>query len=144
MLKIRGISNAENLLACVNRFGHCLTVCVTGGWGRKRLENGKLLKLRNKPQKRAESQPSGARFVGWQFEIRTRLILQTGHCHRRSITQRITNHHVGAGYRTDHPAPKSRPTSLTHLPVLRFQKQILHLLPATRRAPLRYRPLPIR
>jgi hypothetical protein len=27
MLKIRGISNAENLLKCVNRFGHCLT-----GW----------------------------------------------------------------------------------------------------------------
>jgi len=26
MLKIRGISNAENLLTGVNRFGHCLTV----------------------------------------------------------------------------------------------------------------------
>jgi hypothetical protein len=25
MLKIRGISNAENLLMGVNRFGHCLT-----------------------------------------------------------------------------------------------------------------------
>jgi hypothetical protein len=25
MLKIRGISNAENLLTGVNRFGHCLT-----------------------------------------------------------------------------------------------------------------------
>ena len=25
MLKIRGISNAENLLSGVNRFGHCLT-----------------------------------------------------------------------------------------------------------------------
>ena len=26
MLKIRGISNAENLLMGVNRFGHCLTI----------------------------------------------------------------------------------------------------------------------
>ena len=26
MLKIRGISNAENLLTGVNRFGHCLTL----------------------------------------------------------------------------------------------------------------------
>jgi hypothetical protein len=29
MLKIRGISNAENLLMGVNRFGHCLTICIT-------------------------------------------------------------------------------------------------------------------
>jgi hypothetical protein len=28
MLKIRGISNAENLLMGVNRFGHCLTVFI--------------------------------------------------------------------------------------------------------------------
>jgi formyltetrahydrofolate hydrolase len=30
MLKIRGISNAENLLMGVNRFGHCLTLRITG------------------------------------------------------------------------------------------------------------------
>ena len=29
MLKIRGISNAENLLTDVNRFGHCLTIVYT-------------------------------------------------------------------------------------------------------------------
>ena len=43
MLKIRGISNAENLLTGVNRFGHCLTFsslvarslgnpCEASGW----------------------------------------------------------------------------------------------------------------
>ena len=31
--------------------------------GRTKLRNGKLLKLRNNPKKRTESQPSGARFV---------------------------------------------------------------------------------
>ena len=30
MLKIRGISNAENLLTGVNRFGHCLTSLEKG------------------------------------------------------------------------------------------------------------------
>jgi hypothetical protein len=30
MLKIRGISNAENLLTGVNRIGHCLTPPITG------------------------------------------------------------------------------------------------------------------
>jgi len=30
MLKIRGISNAENLLMGVNRFGHCLTPRLSG------------------------------------------------------------------------------------------------------------------
>ena len=29
MLKIRGISNAENLLTGVNRFGHCLTTSLS-------------------------------------------------------------------------------------------------------------------
>jgi hypothetical protein len=29
MLKIRGISNAENLLSGVNRFSHCLTTRMT-------------------------------------------------------------------------------------------------------------------
>ncbi len=32
MLKIRGISNTENFLMGVNRFGHCLTVSVSGRW----------------------------------------------------------------------------------------------------------------
>jgi hypothetical protein len=31
MLKIRGISNAENLLMGVNRFGHCLTIKIVNG-----------------------------------------------------------------------------------------------------------------
>jgi len=31
MLKIRGISNAENLLMGVNRFGHCLTTEIRRG-----------------------------------------------------------------------------------------------------------------
>jgi hypothetical protein len=31
MLKIRGISNAANLLMGVNRFGHCLTLKISGG-----------------------------------------------------------------------------------------------------------------
>jgi hypothetical protein len=31
------------------------------GWERKRLENGKLLKLRNISKKRGDAQPSGAR-----------------------------------------------------------------------------------
>ena len=31
MLKIRGISNAENLLMGVNRFGHCLTMELRRG-----------------------------------------------------------------------------------------------------------------
>src|SRR6266508_3486549 len=35
--------------------------------GRKRLRNGKLPKLRTNPKKRAESQPSGARFVRRSF-----------------------------------------------------------------------------
>jgi hypothetical protein len=30
MLKIRGISNAENLLSGVNRFGHCLNEKLSG------------------------------------------------------------------------------------------------------------------
>ena len=37
MLKIRGISNAENLLSGVNRFSHCLTgLRISGGRTRER------------------------------------------------------------------------------------------------------------
>jgi hypothetical protein len=48
--------------------------------GRTRLGNGKLPKLRNNSKKRAESQPSGARFVGqilYQPEPETSKMLQT-------------------------------------------------------------------
>jgi hypothetical protein len=37
--------------------------------GRKRLENGKLPKPRTHFEKSAESQPSGARFVGLPLEL---------------------------------------------------------------------------
>jgi hypothetical protein len=64
MLKIRGISNAENLLMGVNRFSHCLTVCVTGAgagvdsaWEQEKLEARKML------ENAAESPESSARFV---------------------------------------------------------------------------------
>lgn len=40
-----------------------ITVCVTGGWERIKLGNGKLPKLRTISKKRTESQPSGARCV---------------------------------------------------------------------------------
>ena len=39
------------------------TASVTGGWLRTKLRDGKVPKLRQKPKKRAESQPSGARIV---------------------------------------------------------------------------------
>ena len=39
-----------------------LTVSVTGGWGEKARKR-KTAKAQKKPQKRAESQPSGARIV---------------------------------------------------------------------------------
>jgi hypothetical protein len=40
------------------------TVCVTGGWLRTKLGNGKALKFRKSLKKRAAYQPSGARIVG--------------------------------------------------------------------------------
>jgi hypothetical protein len=41
--------------------------------GRKMLGNGKMSKLRKKLKKRGESQPSGARCVGWLFCCSTSL-----------------------------------------------------------------------
>ena len=48
MLKIRGISNAENLLAGVNRFSDCPTVGVTRMWaGRDEADLTENLRAQN-------------------------------------------------------------------------------------------------
>ena len=50
----------------ISGYAKRLTACVTGGWGEKARKR-KTAKVQKQLQKRAESQPSGARFVGRWF-----------------------------------------------------------------------------
>jgi hypothetical protein len=55
-----GSSNPENCRS---------SACVTGDWGEQGLETGNCHSSEKSSKKRAESQPSGARFVGWLFVL---------------------------------------------------------------------------
>jgi hypothetical protein len=44
------------------------TICVTGGWEEKARKRKNAI-AQNNAKKRAQSQPSGARFVGWLFVL---------------------------------------------------------------------------
>ena len=52
-----------------SRLNSGLTACVTGGWRETGQETGSCQIAQEKLKKRAESQPSGARFVSWRLTL---------------------------------------------------------------------------